>query len=184
MFTDWVLCLRVTVSPGKYECFVSGILAVHSGLRVFGQHSYDCHLCLAHHGAPAIFLSFSLLPLCSSNVTIISDNLPQLLTHKDAHIFPRFEDHQRYSIVVATTSVLLSLYSTYIPKRIPLCILYFILQAFGSLFLSPWQYLLGLPLHSKALRSSMPACLDGPRTWWCSFLFFQIMRCCHSNPPP
>ena len=37
-------------------------------------------------------------------------HLLQLLTHKDPHVFPRFEDHQRYAIVVATTSLLLLFY--------------------------------------------------------------------------
>jgi hypothetical protein len=37
---------------------------------------------------------------------------PQLLSHKDSHIFPRFEDHQRYAVVVATTSILLLLYGS------------------------------------------------------------------------
>ncbi len=102
---------------------------------------------------PTIALSFPLLPLYCPRASFISHNLPQLLTHKDAHVFPRFEDHQRYSIVVATTSILLSLYSTYSPKRIPFIILCFYPSGIWQLVFEPMAVSVGLatPLQGSAL---------------------------------
>ncbi len=65
---------------------------------------------IAIYVSPIMVHHLSTMPLGSSYCFMRSHDLHQLLTHKDPHIFPRFEDHRRYAIVVATTSVLLILY--------------------------------------------------------------------------
>jgi hypothetical protein len=96
--------------PGKHQRRYSGVSVVYFGLRVFGQHPHDCHLCLSHHGAlPFLSAAAACFFMLSNKLIQLTS---QLLTHKDPHIFPRFEDHRRYAIVVATTSILLFLYGT------------------------------------------------------------------------